>query len=87
MVYVVKAGDTLSAIAVKYNTTVAALVAANGIKDKNLIHVGQKITIPTTKPATPAKKDYVKIGQAVETCVAAIEKLPEFKALEALLNG
>ncbi|MBQ6483100.1 MAG: LysM peptidoglycan-binding domain-containing protein [Anaerolineaceae bacterium] len=44
-VYVVKKGDTLSAIAKKYKTTVAKLVKANGIKDKNLINIGQKIII------------------------------------------
>lgn len=39
----VKAGDTLSAIAKRYNTTVDALVRLNGIKNKNVIHVGQVI--------------------------------------------
>lgn len=44
--YVVKSGDTLSAIAKKYKTTVSALVKVNGIKDKNKIYAGQKIKIP-----------------------------------------
>lgn len=44
-IYTVKKGDTLSAIAKKYNTTVDALVKKNGIKNKNLIYVGQKIRI------------------------------------------
>lgn len=43
--YTVKSGDTLSSIASKYKTTVAKLVAANGIKNANLIYVGQKLTI------------------------------------------
>lgn len=44
--YTVKAGDTLSAIAVKYNTTVSALMALNPkIKNKNLIYVGQVIVV------------------------------------------
>lgn len=46
VVYVVKKGDTLTAIAKRYKTTVSALVKANGIKDKNKIFVGQKIKIP-----------------------------------------
>ena len=46
--YTVIYGDTLSGIAKKYGTTVSALAAANGIKNPNLIHVGQKITIPST---------------------------------------
>lgn len=43
--YTVKRGDTLSAIAKRYKTTVAKLVKDNGIKNANLIYVGQKIKI------------------------------------------
>ena len=43
--YVVKKGDTLTRIARLYNTTVKALVEANGIKNPNLIDVGQYIKI------------------------------------------
>ena len=46
VVYVVKRGDTLGAIAKKYNTTVKVLAAHNGIKNPDLILVGQKIRIP-----------------------------------------
>lgn len=44
-IYIVKAGDTLSGIAKKHNTTVDALVKKNGIKDKNKIYVGQRLKI------------------------------------------
>lgn len=44
--YVVKAGDTLSKIAKKYDTNVNRLASLNGIKNKNLIHVGQIIKLP-----------------------------------------
>lgn len=43
--YTVKKGDTLSAIAKKYKTTVTKLVKDNKIKNANLIVVGQKIII------------------------------------------
>ena len=43
--YSVKRGDTLSAIAKKYGTTVKAIAAENGIKNVNLIYVGQKLKI------------------------------------------
>lgn len=43
--YTVKRGDTLSGIARRYKTTVAKLVKDNGIKNANLIYVGQKIKI------------------------------------------
>ena len=44
--YVVQAGDTLSAIAAAYGTTVAAIAAANRIANPNLIYVGQTLVIP-----------------------------------------
>lgn len=44
--YTVKRGDTLSAIAVRFGTTVAALAAANNITNPNMIQVGQVLTIP-----------------------------------------
>ncbi|HBJ1650177.1 TPA: N-acetylmuramoyl-L-alanine amidase [Clostridium botulinum] len=43
--YNVVNGDTLCKIASKFNTTVEQLVDLNGIKDKNLIYVGQDIRI------------------------------------------
>lgn len=39
----VSPGDTLSAIARQYNTTVSALAERNGIKNPDLIYVGQKL--------------------------------------------
>ena len=45
VVYTVQRGDTLNSIANKYGTTVDKLVKKNGIKNKNLIYVGQKIKI------------------------------------------
>ena len=44
--YTVKRGDTLSAIAIRYGTTVAALAAANNIANPNSIQIGQVLTIP-----------------------------------------
>lgn len=45
VVYTVQKGDTLTYIANKFGTSVDALVKKNGIKNKNLIYVGQKIKI------------------------------------------
>ena len=58
--YVVKAGDTLSEIAKKYNTTVDELVKLNGIKDKNKINVGQKLKVKGTA-STPSKNDDIDV--------------------------
>jgi LysM repeat protein len=44
--YRVKSGDTLSAIAAKFKTTVSAIVALNGITDSASLKVGQLLKIP-----------------------------------------
>lgn len=43
--YTVKKGDTLSAIAQRYGTTVKAIAAENKISNVNVIRVGQKLKI------------------------------------------
>ncbi len=45
-VYIVRRGDTLSQIALDYNTTVNAIATANGITNVNLIYTGQTLIIP-----------------------------------------
>ena len=44
-IYIVKGGDTLSSIAEKHKTTVAALAAKNNIKNVNKIYIGQKLYV------------------------------------------
>ena len=46
--YTVKAGNTLSGIALKYNTTVESIAGLNNIKNPNLIFVGQILDIDTS---------------------------------------
>lgn len=43
--YVVKSGDTLGAIASKYNTTVSELARINNIANPNVIKAGQKLKV------------------------------------------
>lgn len=66
-VYTVKAGDTLSGIAAKYGTTYQKLAEYNGIKNPNVISVGQKIKIPgTSKASTSSVRTYtVKRGDSL----------------------
>jgi LysM repeat protein len=51
-IYIVKAYDTIFGIALEFNTTVEALVAANGLPSKDFIRIGQELIIPTTAEAT-----------------------------------
>lgn len=44
--YTVQSGDTLSAIATRYGTTIDAICQANDIEDPNQIQVGEVLTIP-----------------------------------------
>ncbi|MCI9196305.1 MAG: LysM peptidoglycan-binding domain-containing protein [Lachnospiraceae bacterium] len=44
--YTVRAGDTLTAIAARFHTSVSRLVALNGIADPNLIHTGERLKVP-----------------------------------------
>jgi LysM repeat protein len=55
-IYVVKAGDTLTRIALAYGTTVWALTIANNLANPSFIWVGQQLVIPGCSPggtATP----------------------------------
>ncbi|HDZ08180.1 DUF5715 family protein [Pseudohongiella sp.] len=51
--YTVRRGDTLTAVAARMNTTVAQLRAANGLRS-DLIHIGQRLTVPGDTASTIA---------------------------------
>ena len=59
-VHVVKSGDTLGKIALRYNTTVSAIASGNNISNPNRIYVGQRLTIGAStavaqpKPSSPS---------------------------------
>ena len=68
VVYTVKAGDTLSAIAAKYGTTYKVLAEYNGIANPNIIRVGQQIKIPgKSAPATQEKTEPTTQQPTAET--------------------
>lgn len=50
----VVSGDTVWDLARKYNTTVAAIIKANGLSASATIRVGQSLTVPGAAGATPA---------------------------------
>lgn len=47
ILYTVKRGDTLSALALKYNSSVSSIVKINNISNPNVIYIGQIIRIPS----------------------------------------
>ncbi len=55
--YVVKKGDTLGGIAIKYNISEDELAKLNNIKDKNIIKVGQVLKLPLTAKSNPEVKN------------------------------
>lgn len=54
--YEVKPGDTLAAIASRYNTSVSELVKANGISNPNQLQISQKLLIPVAQ--NPNNRQY-----------------------------
>jgi LysM repeat protein len=59
--HVVRPGENLRRIAMRYGTTVTALMQANGLRNPHVIYVGQRLRIPTgaTSSAPTASGVYV----------------------------
>lgn len=73
--YVVKAGDSLSAIAQQYGVSLQAIMAANNISNPSLIHVGQRLVIPgATAPAPTSDNPTVHVVASGETVSAIAQK-------------
>lgn len=55
-VYIVRRGDTLSSIALRFGVSLHALVRANGLRNPSFIYVGQRLLIPgrTTPTSSPS---------------------------------
>lgn len=54
--YTVKAGDTLSKIAMQHGTTVATIAAENNLANPNRLSIGQRLSIGTPAVSAPAAK-------------------------------
>jgi LysM repeat protein len=65
---VVKPGENLFRIALRYNTTIEALAQANGITNPSLIYVGQRLVVPGTgaPQPQPGTDDLVHVVQPGE---------------------
>ncbi|MFK5676131.1 MULTISPECIES: LysM peptidoglycan-binding domain-containing protein [unclassified Ligilactobacillus] len=63
----VKAGDTLSALAQKYNTTVDEIVKQNHISNANLIYVGQQLQIGNNSQSQTSNQNNGQANNAAAT--------------------
>lgn len=96
-VYTVVRGDTLSEIALKYDTTVSNLVKLNNISNPNLIYPGQKIIIynNVNLPNECGKTFYTikrgdtltKIAKKFDTTISAIVSLNNIKNPNLIYAG
>jgi len=63
IVHIVRPGENLFRIALRYGTTVDRLAAVNGLRDTSRIYVGQRLTIPSGGaaggPVTPSPGTHV----------------------------
>jgi soluble lytic murein transglycosylase-like protein len=75
--YVVRLGDTLSAIAVHFGTSTSALAAANGMSVDDLLLAGRTLTIPggavQTTATAPSPEDTGSGAEPVDQFVAPAE--------------
>ena len=91
--YVVQAGDTLSAIARRFETTVNALIELNNLPNANVIYVGQVLvvqapeatptpgsTVPEATPTVEPSPTVAATATAVITATATVTATPEVTA-------
>ncbi|MGD8149837.1 LysM peptidoglycan-binding domain-containing protein [Ornithinimicrobium sp. Y1694] len=65
--YTVRSGDTLSGIASRHNTTVAAIARASGINAGSFIFPGQRLTIPGAGSSTSGSSNSGNSGSGSST--------------------
>lgn len=89
-IYVVQPGDTLTTIARRQNTSVDALIAANGLRNPNQIYIGQRLRLPgaaRAAPASPATSGQSHVVQRGETLGLIARRYGTTVRALAALNG
>ncbi len=72
--YVIQPGDTLSAVALQFDVTVADIQTANNIENAGLISVGQRIKIPGFNGVSGVLRDYtLRPGDTVENLALRLD--------------
>lgn len=90
--YTVRKGDTLSELAVRFDTSVARLAELNRIDNPNLILIGQKLKLPgekdgvTTKASSGKAKTSDKVKASSKIKKAPSHRLPSSKAKTHLVK-
>lgn len=95
---IIKRGDTLSSLAIKYNTTVQELVNLNSIQNPNLIYAGQTLKIPNNEETSNSQNgeivyivkrgDYLgKIASQYNTTVSEIASINNISNVNLIYPG
>lgn len=86
-IYIVQPGDTLSKIAARHGTTVAALLALNGLRNPDLIWVGQRLRVSGTGGApsggqpAPVSGRWIDVNLRAQRLTAYQGNTPVFSTL------
>jgi len=82
--YIVVSGDTLTAIAAKFNITLTELANANNLKDPYVISVGQELCIPgtastttTTTTTSSSKTGFTVESKDFKTIIVTVSNFPK----------
>ena len=76
----IRPGETLTAVAVRYHTTVATLLAMNGLKTPDHVLAGQTLAVPAPSSAAPVDPAAVRPSPTTRVAVQPGESLSAIAA-------
>jgi LysM repeat protein len=87
LIHVVQRGENLSRIAARYGTTVQAIMNANGLRNRNFIYVGQRLTIPGSGGGGSSGGGGIHVVQRGETLYSIARRYGTTTAALVSANG